>query len=64
MVFRHPAQNTLSFRIAGEESGNLGDWSTLTPGPGITGDIFANEFLFTISPAPASPAFFRMVAEP
>jgi hypothetical protein len=64
MVFRHPSQGTLSLQLSGQASADLDAWSALPPGPSITGDIFSNDFLFTISPGPASPYFFRMKTEP
>jgi len=64
LIFRHPSEGTLSFRLTGRQSGHLNDWSTISPGPEVTGDVFANEFLFTISPAPAAPSFFRFESDP
>ena len=64
IIFRHPSQGTLSLQLSGQQSASLGDWSPLSPGQGITGDLFAGEFLFSISPAPAAPQFFRMTANP
>jgi hypothetical protein len=64
MLFRHPSQGLLSFRLLGDESDDLHVWSRLVPGPLISGDLFPDEFLFSIPAAHAAPWFFRFVTEP
>jgi alkaline phosphatase D len=64
LVFRHPSQGTLSLQLTGQQSGDLFDWSPLASGPGVTGDLFSGDFLFTINPPPPAPWFFRLGTEP
>lgn len=64
LVFRHPSQNTLSFRLMGQGSDDLLGWSPLPPAPGVTGGLFSGEFLFTIHLPPPAPWFFRLETEP
>ncbi len=63
LIHRHPSLDSLSFRLIGQTSGDLLEWSPLVPGAGITGGILSNEFLFNF-PAPGdAPWFFRFDAE-
>jgi hypothetical protein len=64
MVFRHPSQGSLSLRLTGEGSGDLGVWSRLLPDSEIAGNVFGSEFLFSVPAAPPAPWFFRLETDP
>jgi alkaline phosphatase D len=61
-IFRHPSLGTLSFHLKAFASGDLEDWSPLVPGPGIAGDVFSNDFLFSIPSSPQPGRFFQFEA--
>jgi alkaline phosphatase D len=64
LIFRHPSQGTLNLRLKASDSDDLQDWSLLTPGPAITGDVFSNEFLFSLPVPPPAPWFIRLEGSP
>lgn len=64
LVFRHPSEGTLGLRLTGFDSGNLEDWSPVTPGAGIAEGVLSNDFFFTLTNPPPAPRFFRLEGSP
>ncbi len=64
LIFRHPSQDYLRFKLTGITSTDLLEWSSLLPGPGFTAKSGPDRFLFEISPPPPAPAFFRFDGSP
>ncbi len=62
LLYRHPSTGILSFRLRGESSGNLSDWSPILPGEEITGAISSGEILFELPEFSPAPWFFRFDA--
>lgn len=64
LLFRHPSLNTLGIQLAASQSDDLEDWVAAMPSPGIAGNLFAGEFLLTITPPPPASSFFRLETSP
>ncbi|QJE95256.1 LamG-like jellyroll fold domain-containing protein [Luteolibacter luteus] len=64
LLFRHPSQDTLRFRLHGKASRDLVEWSPFTSGAGVSGDVFTGEFLFSLPLEANGGQFFRFDINP
>lgn len=64
LIFKHPSQGTVQFHLRAEQTGNLLNWSPLTPGPAFSGGKSMGQFLFELSDPTPGRAFFRFEAAP
>ncbi|WP_081886217.1 LamG-like jellyroll fold domain-containing protein [Haloferula sp. BvORR071] len=62
MLFRHPSLGTLNLHLKVLDSENLGDWTPLLPDTEMAGDVFSNEFLFSLPTMTDTQRYFRIEA--